>query len=259
MKTLGHAEMGSVLITTALFLGAIACGGESANETVRSTTTLTAQPGVPVEATTTTYLPAQQPQSATPAPPQRETSSLVPSAPAASAPNGRYILGPASSTTGLRASETTSSLNDSEIAELAGDINNGELEQARYAITHAKDARVKAFAQHMLEAHTSIGAKVEAVLKSQNIKAGDSSQSLAFKSEAHGTLAALQGKGASEFDRAYMDAQVTEHQSALDLFDNKLIPNAQNGALKSSLQQARPMIADHLREAKSIQGSLPAM
>jgi predicted outer membrane protein len=52
--------------------------------------------------------------------------------------------------------------------------------------------------------------------------------------------------------------QVTEHQAALDLFDNTLIPSAQNAQLKDSLKQVRPMVAEHLQEAKSIQGSLLA-
>jgi putative membrane protein len=239
MGLLRHANFpGLSVLSVALFFGSFACGGESSNESAKnaSTTTLTEEPPSSPQVSATTSATTSRSVSAT----GTTTSPAVPA------------------TEQHSSSTETSALSDSQIAELASDVNHGELDQARYAIAHATDGRVKAFAQHMLTAHTSIGAKMGTTLKAQNITTSDSSQSLSLKSDAQQTLTSLKGKSGNDFDRAYMDAQVTEHQAALDLFDSKLIPNAQNAPLKESLKQVRPMIAEHLQDAKNIQGSLSA-
>jgi putative membrane protein len=231
MKPLSDAKPAELCaLCAALLMGSVACAGESSSETSK-----TASTSAPMGVTTSS------------AP---ETPSQV-LGPALVSSNPRPGV---SSATGAEAT----TLSDGQIAELASDVNGGELDQARYAMAHATDPRVKAFAQHMLTAHTNISAKMGLTLRSQDIPASSSPQSVSLKSEAHETLDSLVGKAGSDFDRAYMDAQVSEHQAALVLFDDRLIPNAQNASLKDSLRQIRPMVADHLREAKSIQGSLLA-
>lgn len=53
-----------------------------------------------------------------------------------------------------------------------------------------------------------------------------------------------------------IDAQVKAHQEVLDAFDNKLIPSARDASLKANLQQVRPMVAAHLKDAQDIQKAL---
>jgi putative membrane protein len=62
--------------------------------------------------------------------------------------------------------------------------------------------------------------------------------------------------GGSDFDRAYIDAQVKEHTKVLELLDNKLIPQAQNADLIKALQGIRSKVASHLQEAQDLQASL---
>ncbi len=67
------------------------------------------------------------------------------------------------------------------------------------------------------------------------------------------TLKAQKGK---DFDKAYMDAQVKAHRDVLAVFDTKLLPNAQNVELKSTLTDARSHVAAHLAKAEDIQSKL---
>jgi putative membrane protein len=143
-----------------------------------------------------------------------------------------------------------------QIAEIADTANSGEVEQGRYASLHATDARVKQFAQHMTSAHSAIGRKVTAMLHKEGIVPAVSSQSTQLGADAQQTFASLRTKTGSDFDKAYIDAQVKAHQEVLDTFDNKLIPNAQDAQLKATLLQVRPMVAEHLKEAQEIQKSL---
>jgi putative membrane protein len=147
-------------------------------------------------------------------------------------------------------------LSDAQIAQIADTANSGEVEQGRYATLHATNARVKQFAQHMVSAHASIGQKMTATLHKEGITPAASSQSNALSADAQQTLSSLKSATGSDFDKSYIDAQVKAHQAVLDTFDNKLIPNAQDAALKANLQLVRPMVAEHLKEAQDIQKSL---
>jgi putative membrane protein len=143
-----------------------------------------------------------------------------------------------------------------QIAQIADTANSGEVEQGRYAALHATNARVKAFAQHMVSAHGAIGQKMTAMLHKEGIVPADSPQSNRLGTDAQQTFATLKTKTGIDFDKAYIDAQVKAHQEVLDTFDNKLIPNAQDASLKANLQQVRPMVAEHLKEAQDIQKAL---
>jgi putative membrane protein len=62
-------------------------------------------------------------------------------------------------------------------------------------------------------------------------------------------------KGA-EFDRAYINNEVTYHQAVIDAIDKTLVPSAQNSELKALLVKVRPAFVAHLEHAKMIQSSL---
>jgi putative membrane protein len=59
------------------------------------------------------------------------------------------------------------------------------------------------------------------------------------------------------FDRAYMDAQVQLHQTALTLLEEELIPEAETAALRAELEGMRTSVIAHLDLATSIRAQLP--
>ena len=66
-------------------------------------------------------------------------------------------------------------------------------------------------------------------------------------------LKALKG---ADFDRAYVDNEVTYHQTVLDALDKTLIPSANNDELKALLVKVRPAFVAHLDHAKHLQSTL---
>ena len=66
-------------------------------------------------------------------------------------------------------------------------------------------------------------------------------------------LASLSGKA---FDKAYVDNEVTYHETVLGALDKTLIPNASNAELKALLVKVRPAFVAHLEHAKHIQAEL---
>jgi putative membrane protein len=69
-------------------------------------------------------------------------------------------------------------------------------------------------------------------------------------------MARLKGLSGAEFDKAYIDNEVTYHQAVLDAVDKTLIPSASNADLKALLVKVRPAFVAHLEHAKKVQGSL---
>jgi putative membrane protein len=85
------------------------------------------------------------------------------------------------------------------------------------------------------------------------VKAEDSSTSTGLKSGAADITTKLNSLKGKEFDKFYIDNEVSYHKTVTDAVDAVLIPNTQNVELKSALQGAQPLFLRHLEHARSIQ------
>jgi len=88
------------------------------------------------------------------------------------------------------------------------------------------------------------------------VKPEENPTSTSLKKGGEDTRKRLQGLKGAEFDKAYIDNEVTYHQTVLDAVDKTLIPNAKNEELKALLVKVRPAFVAHLEHAKQIQSSL---
>jgi len=147
-------------------------------------------------------------------------------------------------------------LTDGEIVQVTSTANNGEIEMAQLAAKSATNADVKSFAAMMLTQHREMETKGKALATKAKITPADNDASTALKSDVASVVTNLKSQKGKEFDKAYMEAQVKAHRDVLNLFDNKLLPNAQNGDLKTLLTDARGHVAAHLAKAEEIQGKL---
>jgi putative membrane protein len=81
----------------------------------------------------------------------------------------------------------------------------------------------------------------------------ESPRSLHLKRSTEQELAMLHELSGSAFNKAYVDDQVKAHRTVLHMFDKTLIPSARNPQLRAMLQQARPIIDEHLHHALRLQ------
>ena len=146
--------------------------------------------------------------------------------------------------------------NDGEIAAYLQAVNKAEEEQARLAVQKAKDPQVKAFAQLMLTHHQQLQQSQQRMLASQNVtpQAGQATNQL--QNQAQQALSSLQSKSGRDFDQAYVDAQVQEHQMVLNALDSEMIPAAQNSQFKQDLTTLRGKLETHLQRAQALQQRL---
>jgi putative membrane protein len=131
------------------------------------------------------------------------------------------------------------------------DIDAGKLAEKK---AHAKD--VKDFAKQMVTDHTGVNKSATELVQKLHVTPEDSPTSAGLKQGGEQNMATLNKLNGAAFDKAYIDHEVTYHQSVLDAMDQALIPNAHNSELKALLVKVRPAFVAHLEHAKQIQSSL---
>ena len=147
-------------------------------------------------------------------------------------------------------------INDAQIASIVVTANQVDIDAGELAKARSTDAEVKKFAELMIEAHTGVNKSATALVTKLKVTPEDNPTSQSLKSGGEANLKALKGLKGQAFDKAYIDHEVTYHQSVLDAVDKTLIPGAKNEELKALLQKVRPAFVAHLEHAKHLQSSL---
>lgn len=143
-------------------------------------------------------------------------------------------------------------LTDEQIAAITDAANTAEIAQAKLAQTKSKDAAIKQFATMMISHHGEAKQK-QAKLQ---LKPAESGISTAMQVDADSTMNALKAGNGKDFDQAYVTAQVDGHQKVLDTINDKLLPNVKSPELKAYLEELKPRVEAHLKQAKVLQQSL---
>lgn len=160
---------------------------------------------------------------------------------------------------GLLAAQSGSppDLSDAEVAHVAVTANAIDVELARFAQGRARSAAVRQFAATMITDHTAVNERAGALAARLGVVPQDNSVSQSLQTGAREARSALErARAGAEFDRAYMDREVSYHQAVLDAIDQVLIPTTENSELRQLLTEVRPAVAAHLAHARQLRGSL---
>jgi len=147
-------------------------------------------------------------------------------------------------------------LSDAQIVKVAETVDKGEIEQAKEAQKKSKNPQVKKLASHMIAQHTKSQKKGATVAKKAQLTPEDSPVATELSTKAEEALQTLKSAAPAELDRAYVDAQVKQHETVLELLNTRLIPSAVNADLKAQLEETRNMVQQHIEEARKIQQAL---
>jgi putative membrane protein len=147
-------------------------------------------------------------------------------------------------------------LSEGEVAGVVSALNTGEIQQGTLASDRAASSAVRDYAQMMVTEHTAAEQRMTALLGQLGITPQSSTASQQVTNEANTMLQSLQS--AADFDRAYVDSQVTMHTRGLQIVDDLLLPNATRPELRTELQTMRSSIAMHLDMARALQSSVGA-
>ncbi|HEX8408701.1 MAG TPA: DUF4142 domain-containing protein [Thermoanaerobaculia bacterium] len=145
---------------------------------------------------------------------------------------------------------------DGHIAGITLAANEGEIQQGNAASTRATNADVRSFAQMMVTDHTNALNAARDTAARAGITPMDNDTTAALRSTSPQVITNLGTYTGADYDRQYMDYQISLHQWLLTGLDTQIIPLAHNGELRSLLQTQRASVAAHLEQARSLRGRL---
>jgi len=135
-----------------------------------------------------------------------------------------------------------------EFADKAAKSDAFEIAAAKLARTDADSAEVKKFAATMIEAHTASTAKIKAAAaKAKPEIKPDPTLTSALQSKLD-DLGKLKG---ADFDKAYVDGQISAHEDALSLMKD-YADKGGTPSLKTAAGEIAPVVQEHLDMAKAL-------
>ena len=184
------------------------------------------------------------PPAATTAPPPADTGTMPgaeTTAPAGTSP---------SDMSGAMASDAmaTGPITDTQFYEQALTGGQKEIDASNLEKSQGSNADAKKVADKLIADHTAMGKKVMAA-------AGSGATAPVPDTT---TPADLQGKTGKDFDKAWVDMMVSDHQKAISMFENAE-KNASTDRAKALASDALPKLRDHLKAVQDLQTKMGAM
>jgi putative membrane protein len=157
--------------------------------------------------------------------------------------------------TAMAAAPAPAALSDANIVYILDNANMFDSAAGSIAATKGTSADVRDFGKTMMREHHSLRKQGEDLAKKLGVtpEAPANDDSKASYDKTMSILnSAAKGK---DFDKAYIDNEVTHHQAVLQTVTTAMRA-AQNAELKNLIQKAAPAIQAHLDRAKSIQAKM---
>ncbi len=132
----------------------------------------------------------------------------------------------------------------------AGPGGMAEVELGRLAVGHATNARLKQFAQQMIEDHSKAGEQLKKLAQQKKVKLPPG-----ILPQAKQTKEKLSKLNGEQFDREYVKAMVEVHEKDVAAFD-AVAKNATDADLKAFAAATAPTLQHHLQMIREIAKSM---
>jgi putative membrane protein len=142
--------------------------------------------------------------------------------------------------------------NDAEFVRAFDAANSDELDMAKYLVNRTQDPAVHAFAQHMIDDHSTAAVKLEAATRGTNLVPVPR-EMYTNRLVARG-MAILLGEDGTQRDNDYMRLQVPAHRRALALVQWEA-DNGTNAGLKAFAASMVGTVQQHLQLAEAFLAS----
>jgi predicted outer membrane protein len=147
-------------------------------------------------------------------------------------------------------------LTNEQILQIARTSNAEQIRQAEIAHRRARDWRVHKLAATVLRQRRAEDTKGDALARKRSLTGEPSPQSVNLEERATRTSKALQAQYGAEFDRSYLDAQVSEHEALLDMLTQTLIPSSTSSELTAYLRDLKASDESELAMARALRAEL---
>jgi putative membrane protein len=143
-------------------------------------------------------------------------------------------------------------LSDANVVSVLDTIDVSEIEAAQLAKQKAYNPAVRAYAARLIDEHTQKMQQTLQLANRRGLEPNKPRLAAAVESTHQKTMEELRKKSGRDFDRAYLDYQVTMHQQAVKLVEDTA-NSVKDTRLKQHLEKTRPDLMSHLTGAKDLQ------
>jgi putative membrane protein len=125
-----------------------------------------------------------------------------------------------------------------------------EVETGKLAADKASSPDVKAFGQQMVDDHGKANEQLKSVAEKQNLTLPTT-----MNAKQQAMYDMLKGKTGAEFDKAYVDAMVKDHEEDVKEFQREA-DKGKDEQIKAFASETLPVIQGHLEKIKGIQSKM---
>lgn len=143
-------------------------------------------------------------------------------------------------------------ITDPQIAHVAYTAGNIDIKAAELALKKSKDSDVRTFAESMVKDHKAVNQQALALLKKLKVTPEDNATSQSLSADAKEKYAMLSKLNGAEFDKAYIQNEVTYHVTVNGALDTTLIPSTTNSELKELLITGLKIFQGHQQHAEDL-------
>ncbi len=138
---------------------------------------------------------------------------------------------------------------DREFLTKAIQAGLAEVQLARLALENAQDEQVRGFAERMVQDHTAANQQLVSLAETAGMT--PPTEMDPQHQDLHQQLSELSGE---EFDRRYMESQVEDHRTAVELYSTEA--TQPSGPVDQLAGQLLPTLQEHLERAEQISQAL---
>lgn len=155
---------------------------------------------------------------------------------------------------GVGDTDATETLSEAQIFKVLETIHASRVAEARTATTRATSENVLAYAKAVASAHEGAAAALTALEKQRSVTPADSTLSITLAATSSVEVETLLGVATAEFDKAYLQAQINDHNKTLSAMAD-LVGTASDAQLKSELNALKALATEQRDRAMMLLSS----
>jgi putative membrane protein len=131
-----------------------------------------------------------------------------------------------------------------------------EIQLSKLAAMKASSPKVKRVANKLAADHAKNREEERALAQKLNVALTPAAGGEKAAGNGAGLPPELQGKTGLDFDKAFVEHEIKEHEVHIEKLQNQLLPATQNAEMKAYLQRTLGAIEGHLADLKQVQQQL---
>jgi len=170
--------------------------------------------------------------------------------------NSRDTIASAPADSGAATGSNEASSPVSAVLSQMNVANTTEIQLASLAAKKAASPKVKQIATKLASDHAKNREQVRALAQKLSVSLTPGQGGNVAAADSAAMPPDLQGKSGRDFDRAFIQHEISEHQSNIQKLQSQVIPSVQNADVKTYLQKTVTEMQGHLVSLKQAQRQL---